>query len=131
MDSFAATNKILDNLKVKYRHMDNIMNLTKDMEQAMISNDAVTFGALLDMRGNVMEAVDKLDSDNKEIVSHLPSPLRERIAGIIMPKKEAEQLTLDNPLETNIYDTNKRISAQLAKIIKLDTSINQKVSRQR
>lgn len=131
MDSFTATNKILDNLKVKCRHVDNIMNLTKDMEQAMLSNDTVSFGTLLDMRGQVMEAVDKLDSENREIVSRFPSPLKERIAGIIMPKKEAEPLTLENPLETNIYDTNKRIATLLAKIIKLDTSINQKVSRQR
>ncbi|MBN7773715.1 hypothetical protein [Clostridium aminobutyricum] len=128
MDSFTATNKVLDNLKLKYRYVDNIMNLTKDLEQAILSNDTVSLGAILDMRGNVMEMVDKLDSENREIASHLPSPLRERIESIIIPKKEAEPITLDNPLETNIYDTNKRIGALLAKIIKLDTALNQKVS---
>nr|WP_315024768.1 hypothetical protein [uncultured Aminipila sp.] len=133
MDSFTATNKILENLKIKYRHIDNIMNLTKDMERAMMANDSISFGSTLDMRGDVMILVDKLDEENREIVSRLPGPLKERISAIIMPKREAagESLTLDNPLETNIYDTNKRIAALLSKIIKLDSDINQKIKGQK
>lgn len=132
MDSFTATNKILENLKVKYRYIDNIMNLTKDMERAMMADDSLSFGSILDMRGDMMILVDKLDQENREIISHLPNPLKERITAIIMPKREytGESLTLDNPLETNIYDTNKRIAALLSKIIKLDNEINQKIKGQ-
>lgn len=128
MDSFTATNKILDNLKIKYRYMDNIMSFTKEMEKAILANDAVLLGSILEMRGDVMVQADKLDTENKEIVAHLPSPMRERIGNIILPKKEAEPITLDNPLETNIYDTNKRIAMLLSKIIKLDTEVNKRLS---
>lgn len=133
MDSFTATKKILENLNLKYKNIDNIMNLTKDMERAMMANDSISFGATLDMRGDVMILVDKLDQENREIISHLPSPLKERISAIIMTKRETagESVTLDNPLETNIYDTNKRIAALLSKIIKLDNEINQKIKGQK
>lgn len=129
MDSFTATNKILENLKVKYRHLDSIMNLTKEMEKAMLADDTGAFGRILDMRGDMMILADKVDQENREIVLHLPEPLRQRMETIIMPKKEykGETMTLDNPLETNIYDTNKMISNLLAKIIKLDAEINEKV----
>lgn len=132
MDSFTATNKILENLKIKYKHIDNIMNLTKDMERAMMTNDNISFGTILEMRGDVMILVDKLDRENREICSRLPSSLRGRISAILMPKKEAtgETLKLDNPLETNIYDTNKRIASLLTKVIKLDNEINQRVKGQ-
>jgi hypothetical protein len=131
LDSFTATNKILENLKVKYRYLDNIMNLTKDMEKAILSNDAVSLGAILDMRGNVMAVVDKLDAENKDIVSHLPSPVKERMESVIVPQKEVGPITLDNPLETNIYDTNKRIGTLLSKIIKLDSELNKRLPNRR
>lgn len=133
MDSFTATNKILENLNLKYKHVDNIMNLTKDMERAMMADDSISFGATLDMRGDVMILVDKLDQENREITSRLPSPLKERISAIIMSKRQTagESVTLDNPLETNIYDTNKRTVALLSKIIKLDNEINQKIKGQK
>lgn len=133
MNSFTATTKILENLNKKYRHLDNIMNLTKDMEKAMLANDTFSFGKLLDMRGDLMILADELDEENYEIISHLPAHLQEKMAAIIMPKKNSatETLSLDNPLETNIYDTNKRIAVLLGKIIKLDNEINAKVkSRQ-
>lgn len=130
MDSFTATNKILENLKKKYRYIDNIMNLTKDMERAMMANDSISFGSILDMRGDAMILVDKLDQENKEIARRLPTPIKERILAIIMPKRgvTGETVALDNPLETNIYDTNRRIVGLLSKIIKLDTEINQKIN---
>ncbi|QAT42041.1 hypothetical protein [Aminipila luticellarii] len=132
MDSFTATNKILENLKLKYRYMDNIMNLTKDMERAMMADDSASFGSILDMRGDIMITVDELNQENREIISHLPDSLREKFSAIILPEKgqAGDSMTLDNPLETNIYDTNKRIAVLLSKIIKLDNEINQKIKGQ-
>lgn len=131
MDSFAATNKILENLKMKYKYVDNIMNLTKDMERAMMANDSGAFGSILDMRGDVMILVDQLDQSNLEIAHHLPKPLKDRIMPILTPStgKAGEALVLDNALETNIYDTNKRTVGLLSKVIKLDTEINQKLKK--
>ena len=100
------------------------------MENVVLSGDVRAFGKLLDMRGDIIIEVDNIDQANFDIASHLPGSLREKIEGILMPKKtySGETLTLDNPLETNIYDTNKRISNLLGKIVKLDAEINQKVN---
>lgn len=130
MDSFTATTKILENLNVKYKYLDNIFNLTRDMESVILSGDVRAFGKLLDMRGDLIILVDNIDQENFDIARRLPSPLREKIEAILMPKKSyaGDTLTLDNPLETNIYDTNKRISNLLGKIVKLDQEINHKVN---
>lgn len=133
MDSFTACNEILKNLQSKYRHIDNIMNLTKDLERAMMTGDAESFGTILEMRGDAMVLADKLDKSNREIWGRLPEPLKTRIGGILYPKQMGAggaAMTLDNPLETNIYDTNKRIGNLLSKVVKLDTEISNKVQGQ-
>ncbi len=130
MDTFTASQKILDNLKAKYRHIDRIMNLTKDMETALLAGDPQTFGTILDMRGDVMILCDKLDQENREMISHFPKGLGDKMTAIIFPRKgqNAATLSLDNPLETNIYDTSNRINQLLTRVIKLDTELNRKVN---
>lgn len=132
MDSFNATNKILDNLKKKYKYLDSIFTCTKDMQKAFELQDAVSFERLLDMRGDAMMLASKLDDDNLVIIEKLPAPLAEKMRAILFPKKfsatNVESLKLDNPLQTNIYDTNKQIGQLLVKIVKLDAEVSAKVN---
>lgn len=132
MDSFNATNKILDNLKKKYKYLDSIFTCTKDMQKAFERQDAVSFERLLDMRGDAMMLASKLDDDNLLIIEKLPAPLAEKMRAILFPKKfgaaNVESLKLDNPLQTNIYDTNKQIGQLLVKIVKLDAEVSAKVN---
>lgn len=131
MDSFSATNKILENLKKKYKYMDSIYNYTKDMDEAFKAEDGRSFEKILDMRGDVMVMVSKLDEENMEIIKRLPQPLSQKMQSILFPKKSgavATNLQLDNPLETNIYDTHKQIAQLLVKIVKLDTEVTAKVN---
>ncbi|MGP1569396.1 MAG: hypothetical protein ACTTH0_00500 [Eubacteriales bacterium] len=132
MDNFNATNKILDNLKKKYKYMDSIFTFTKDMQKAFELEDAVSFEKILDMRGDAMVLVSKLDEENLEIIQKLPVALADKMRAILFPKKygngNVDALKLANPLETNIYDTNKQIGQLLVKIVKLDTEISAKVN---
>ncbi len=132
MDSFNATNKILDNLKKKYKYLDSIFTCTKDMQKAFELQDAVSFERLLDMRGDAMMLASKLDEENLLIIEKLPAPLAEKMRAILFPKKfgaaNVESLKLDNPLQTNIYDTNKQIGQLLVKIVKLDAEVSAKVN---
>ena len=132
MDSFNATNKILDNLKKKYKYLDSIFTCTKDMQKAFERQDAGSFERLLDMRGDAMMLASKLDDDNLLIIEKLPAPLAEKMRAILFPKKfgaaNVESLKLDNPLQTNIYDTNKQIGQLLVKIVKLDAEVSAKVN---
>ena len=132
MDTFNATNKILDNLKKKYKYLDSIFTCTKDMQKAFERQDAGSFERLLDMRGDAMMLASKLDEENLLIIEKLPAPLAEKMRVILFPKKfsatNVESLKLDNPLQTNIYDTNKQIGQLLVKIVKLDAEVSAKVN---
>ena len=132
MDTFNATNKILDNLKKKYKYLDSIFTCTKDMQKAFERQDAGSFERLLDMRGDAMMLASKLDEENLLIIEKLPAPLAEKMRAILFPKKfsapNVESLKLDNPLQTNIYDTNKQIGQLLVKIVKLDAEVSAKVN---
>lgn len=132
MDTFNATNKILDNLKKKYKYLDSIFTCTKDMQKAFERQDAGSFERLLDMRGDAMMLASKLDEENLLIIEKLPAPLAEKMRAILFPKKfsaaNVESPKLDNPLQTNIYDTNKQIGQLLVKIVKLDAEVSAKVN---
>ena len=89
MDTFNATNKILDNLKKKYKYLDSIFTCTKDMQKAFERQDAGSFERLLDMRGDAMMLASKLDEENLLIIEKLPAPLAEKMRAILFPKKFA------------------------------------------
>ncbi len=131
MDSFSATNKILDNLKKKYKYVDSIFTFTKDMQKVFELQDAVSFERLLDMRGDAMVMASKIDEANLEIIDKLPKPLSDKMRGVLFPGKQGvniESIKLSNPLETNIYDTNKQIGQLLAKIVRLDSEVSARVN---
>lgn len=125
--SMIAMNKILSNLQEKYKYFNNLFQLTKQMEEVIASNDQVSLAAILDMRQKNMSLVDKLDAENKAMVERLPKPMKERMQGILFPK--GEPVRLENPLETNIFDTNKRNLMLLSKIISLDEKINKSIRK--
>ncbi len=131
MDTFSATNEILKNLQAIYKYTDDIMHLTKDMENAMITDDDAMFGRLLDMRGDVMIKVDSIKVENKKIIAKMPEPLKSKILGIVEPKGKqvASTVKLDNPLETNIFDTQKSTMDLLKKVIALDNSIKNRIRK--
>lgn len=122
-----ALNKILSNLKVKYNFYNNLFNLTKQMEDIIALNDQYSLSAILEMRENVMSLVDKLDAENKSIIAKLPVSMKDRIYNILFSK--GDSIRVENPLETNLFDTNKQNQILLNKIIVLDQKINKKVNR--
>ena len=125
--SMEILNQILHNLRAKYDRINQLHNLTKEMEKALGYNDAPSFGALLDMRQKQMEAIDELDRQNKKLIAKLPEALQSRMRRILTPK--GEPLRLNNPLETNIFDTNRRGLLLLQKVAALNDSVFQKMQR--
>lgn len=126
MDSITALNMMLKNLQKKYNHLNQIMNYTKDLESAIKRKDDMSLAMLLDMRQQCMDLIDMIDGKNLEILSKLPSPCKKRIGEIFNPS--GDPIRLDNPLETNIFDTSKRNSDLLKRIISLDKAVNDKIS---
>ena len=99
-------NQILFNLQAKYGKINQLMDLTKELDKAACAKDTVSFGMVLDMRQKVMDAVDHIDVENRKLIARLPANTQDRIKSILVPGNDP--VRLENPLETNIFDTNKR-----------------------
>lgn len=124
-DNMAVMMKILDNLREKYKYYNEIYNLTKELEKVIQMNDEYSLASVLDMRERVMVKVDALDMENFKFIDQLPVPLEKKVRGILYPKeKSKETLKLDNPLETDLFDTNKSNIALLNRTITLDKKLN-------
>ncbi len=122
MDSITAMGKILDNLQKKFNLLNQIMNLTKDMENAIKRKDEESLSLVLNMRQKSMDLIDELDKTNSVMTQKLPEPYKERIMEIFRPT--GKTVRLENPLETNIFDTNKRNNMLLKRIVQLDEMVN-------
>lgn len=125
--SMEILNQILHILREKYDKINQLHNLTKEMEKALNYDDAPSFGALLDMRQKQMDAIDELGRQNRQLIAKLPEALQSRVKKILAPN--GEPLRLNNPLETNIFDTNRRGLLLLQKVAALNDSVFQKMQR--
>lgn len=127
MDSITALNKILKNLQKKYDHLNQIMNYTRDLEATIKRRDEDSLGLVLEMRQQCMNLIDVIDEENHELLSRLPSPYKERIGEVFKPS--GQPIRLENPLETNIFDTSKRNNALLQRIVQLDETVNKMINK--
>ncbi|MEA4987084.1 MAG: hypothetical protein VB095_03420 [Anaerovorax sp.] len=121
-------NQILSILQKKYRRMDMILTITKELEKVVASGDETSLGIILETRQKEMDEIDQLDRDLKSIQGNMSPILQQKMNQILKPVS-GEAIRLQNPLETNIFDTNKRIIKLVEKIINLDTVIRNKMKR--
>jgi len=126
-DDTLKMERLLSILKEKHKQVDGLMTLTKDMENVIERNDMESLGAVLSMRQESMDRIDKLIGDTKESLVGMEPEIREKAIKLLTPSDEP--LALYEPLETNIFETNRMTLALLKKIIDLDESINKKVQR--
>ncbi len=128
MDSITAMGKILDNLQKKFNLLNQILNLTKDMENAIKRKDEESLSLILNMRQKSMDLIDELDKENNIMTQKLPMPYKERVNEVFRPT--GKTVRLENPLETNIFDTNKRNNMLLKRIIQLDEMVNNMLNKE-
>jgi hypothetical protein len=120
-------NQILTSLKDRYKQMENLMASTKEMEKVIFVNDLESLGIVLNMRQEAMDKIDDINTVIQKTVLSLETSYRDRVKEILNNRSETMQL--DNPLETNIFDTN-RITRQLLKrIIDLDQVVNERMHK--
>lgn len=118
---------IQSQLKKKYNQVNNIFNMTRELEQAIQAGDEESFGILLDMRQNVMRLVDETDGINEKNLAKLPADLEQKLRHILRPDGTA--LHLDNPLETDILRRQEQIQMLLQRIIATDSAIQRRLDR--
>lgn len=125
MDTNQALTLLLSNLRQKYNQYNSIMNFTKDLLELADGRDPESFGIILNMRENSMQQIDRIDEQNSELISKLPEALRAKIKECMRPS--GVPITLDNPLQTNIFDTSKRNNQLLSRIIEADQQLSKRV----
>jgi hypothetical protein len=119
--------QILAILKEKHKQIDNLMTLTKEMEKVIDMNDAESLGAVLSMRQESMDRVDKMTAELREKLSEMDPLTKEKVIKLLTPAEEP--LALYDPVETSIFETNRMTFTLLKKIIELDKAINKKVQQ--
>jgi len=107
--------------------MENLMSLTKEMEKVISVNDLESLSMVLNMRQEAMDRVDKINKEIDKTVSSLEPPYRDKIKQLL--HQTGQPVQLDNPLETNIFDTNKITLQLLKKIVDLDQAVNDRIHK--
>ena len=127
MNTNQALTLILALLNKKHAHYTSIYNTTRQLQQLVSGEDPDAFGNLLDTRKTAMDSIDSIDREISATLSRLPDPLREKMKACLKPSGTA--LTLDDPLQTNIYDAGRRNAILLKRIIESDNTLTQSIKR--
>jgi len=117
--------KILETLKNRHKQVDNLMALTKEMEKSIVANDMDSLGAILSMRKKSMDNIDGLNLEIRDAIEGLEQEDKDKVRQIL--DVESESTIFSNPLEANIYETNKATLSLVQKVIALDKEINEKM----
>jgi len=118
---------ILSILREKNKLMDNLMAFTKEMEKAIDANDLESLGKVLSMRQESMDKLDMFSEEIKEILSGEGKIFSDNIQSLLDPA--VERIKLEDPLEIDIFETNKMAFVTLKKIIALDETINKRMKQ--
>ena len=127
-DAAEKKRQILSTLKAKYRLVDNLMVFTKEMGKVVEINDLESLGAVLIMRRETMEKIDYQNSEISKVLNEMDQSDKEKIKRILESKCGPEEI--EEPLEKDMYDTNKATLALLEKIVILDEEINTRIRQQ-
>ncbi len=122
MTTITVQKQILTNLNQKYMQLDSFLSSTKILKSAIERKDHYVIKTSIDMRDRTIMTVDNIDKKNGDLISTLPNELRTRISSILSPKG-GETLRLENPLETNLFDTSRRVYTLIGKIAELDKEV--------
>ena len=116
---------LLSGLMDRHRQMDNLMALTKEMGSVIEMNDLDSLGAVLSMRQKTMEKVDDIHMMVVKTIKRMDPMQRDKLKLIM--KQEIEAGSLDDPVETGIFNTNRTTLLLLQSIIELDDAINKRI----
>ena len=119
---------ILPILRNKYKQMDYLMAYTKEMEKAVLINDADGLGTVLNMRQETMERINLLNADVSAVLAGMDQKEQDTARQLL--NTEGEPPAFDSQLESDIYNTNRMTLGLLQKIVDLDKDINSKVNKE-
>lgn len=126
MDIKEALLSILINLQKKYNKLNEILELTKEMETALQRNDQVSFRMVLIMRQDVIVQIDKIDAVTKMLLQTIPQDICKIIKRQLC--QESKQATPESQEEKKIGELYGKIQRLLQKVIVIDQVMNKKMA---
>ena len=118
--------QILDNQRNKYRNLNEVYDLTKEIDRAFSEGDAPSLEMLLDMRQKKMEMCVKFDNMNFELLDQLSDEQKNHYMSLIVTKNMTDSPEPVDESEETIYTMTKRIRAQMLKTIEYNKAINER-----
>lgn len=127
MEKSEIYTKILLNLQKKFNQVNEVMNMTKEIETALNLNDHESLRLVLMMRSKAMAQVDEIDAYNLAAIDELPTVSdKKRVHDLLLPHTKATKF--EDPMEQRIYESNQRILSLLQKVMVIDSVLNKKMN---
>ena len=121
--------EILDvaiNLQKKYTKVNEIYNITKQIEESLYRNDYISLKIIIDMRTDVMLEVDDIDYEREILINNFTDDKKEFLRSLMQ-----KGLNQDNIKDSSYFKINElymKINRELEKIISLDKILNLKIA---
>lgn len=114
---------IMIGLQKKLSKMNEILDLTKQMDDALQRNDPVSLQMVLEMRQGVMMEVDEIDYEAHSLLERMAEEERNKILDILAMKQEAIEIFELKKID----ELNRKIKAVLKQTITIDKHLNMKI----
>ncbi|MPN32454.1 hypothetical protein SDC9_179932 [bioreactor metagenome] len=115
------------NLQKKYNKINELYELTKQMQESLYRNDIYSLKIIVKMRSEAMLEVDKIDTSRQELIDSFLENERAAILNSMSVKAKPEELT--TPALKKINDIYMNTRKTLEKTIALDKIVNIKANK--
>ena len=117
---------ILTEVQKKYRYMNEVQRLTKELGEGLSSDDKLVTRMVLEMRGNELEKISNCDASIQRLFSNTAEDIQERVHAVLRGDVPADVPDEDeNEMWKQIADTvqaTKRIWGQTVEIDRILSS---------
>lgn len=127
MENKETAGKIINNLKTKYRALNQVYDLTGELERALESGDEGSLEIVLDMRQKQLELCMEMDRQNEELVSGLTET--EGIHVNTLLRTQGRNPEPNGEDEEEICTMTERIKNLLIKTVDYDKKVNSRLNK--
>jgi hypothetical protein len=127
MKNQETAEKFLSNLRTKFRALNQVYDLTKEMEGALSSADVESLDIVLDMRQKQIDVCVGIDEANEKLLDTLSPEERVHAEGLLKTRDEYSVPQSED--EEQILSMTKRIHTLLIKTIDYDNEISKRIKK--
>ena len=127
MKEIGVAEILLKNLKAKYRGLNQVYDLTKELDQVLRSGDESSVEMVLEMRRKQLELCVRMDQENEKLADQLPEPERARALGLVFTRGEYTEP--ENDLEEQLLNLAKSIQRVKTRTMEFDNEIRQRLEK--